>query len=504
MPFAPKHHTAPLDAVHKDILHLIAQTALSQQPEQLAELLRTAAEADASAVLLFHAPAHSAVAGGQVSLAVEALARAAAALTPGSVSAVEPLLAADDGRFKSALLAPVYRDDELCGALYLLYAREATLDEEARQTLLQAAAVGAAVIDRQRAAALAAARAEQFAASLVAAIKDPLIALDAGRTVVALNPAALELFEVSPAAAVGQPLEAVISSAELLGIIAAGTDSHQEWLAENGRAFMPYVEAVSSADGALAGWVVILNDITRFKRLIHNQSEFTRIVSHDLRTPMTSMKGFADMLAIVGDMNEKQKYFIEKILSGIVQMTKLVDNIQDAGRYDPETGFYELSRSPCDLCELVTRIANNHLIPAEKQELSLVVDTAPDVPIVNVDQTMVERAVTNLVDNAIKYTPNGRAVSIGVHRVDNQVIISVRDNGLGISPENQKLLFERHFRIARHEHRSIKGSGLGLFIVRSVAQRHGGRAWIESVDGAGSTFFMSIPLEGDNLISAPT
>lgn len=491
-----------LPTIESDLLWILAHAPQPEQLERLAELLRAAAGASVSAVILFRPPARLATAGGEVHLAVAALERAAAALPPGSVSAAELFLAAHDGRFAGALLAPVYRGDAVSGALYLLFDTAPPPGETASAPLL-AAAAAAAVVDRQREQAYAAARAEQFAASLVAAIQDPLITLDAKRAVVALNPAALELFGVLQDGAVGKPVEAVISSAELLQAVTGGAASQQEWLAADGRAFMPHVEAVRGSDDAPEGWVVILNDITRFKRLIRNQSEFTRVVSHDLRTPMTSMKGFADMLEMVGSLNERQKYFIEKILSGIIQMTKLVDNIQDAGRYDPETGFYELSRSQCDICELVTRIARDHLIPAEKQELALVVETAPDVPILNVDQHMVERAVANLIDNAIKYTPNRGTVKIGVCRSGGQVLISVQDNGLGISPENQKLLFERHFRVARPEHRSVKGSGLGLFIVRSVAQRHGGRVWVESVDGEGSAFFISIPLEGGNVGGAP-
>ncbi|PJF21648.1 MAG: histidine kinase, partial [Phototrophicales bacterium] len=110
-----------------------------------------------------------------------------------------------------------------------------------------------------------------------------------------------------------------------------------------------------------------------------------------------------------------------------------------------------------------------------------------------------ERAITNLVDNAIKYTPNGREIQIGVKRQDEKIIVSVKDNGLGISPEHQKLLFERHVRIPRKEHKRVKGSGLGLFIVRSVARRHGGNAWVESEEGVGSTFYISIPLNEENL-----
>ncbi len=238
----------------------------------------------------------------------------------------------------------------------------------------------------------------------------------------------------------------------------------------------------------------------RHEKLSRNQSEFIRIVSHDLRSPLTSVQGFSSMLSMVGELNSKQQHFVEKILSGIAQMTAIVDNIQDAGRYDPETGFYEMQRSPCDLAEMVQRIVESHLLPAEKQELTIRKQVTDDIPIIHADHTMLERAITNLVDNAIKYTPNGRHITISLYRVENEIVISVADSGLGISQENQKLLFERHMRIPRLEHKRVKGSGLGLFIVRSVARRHGGKAWVESEEGHGSTFFISIPLAGDNLL----
>jgi signal transduction histidine kinase len=149
---------------------------------------------------------------------------------------------------------------------------------------------------------------------------------------------------------------------------------------------------------------------------------------------------------------------------------------------------------------MVNRVVENHLVPAEKQELTISVVVSDDIPIVSVDGTMLERALTNLVDNAIKYTPNGGHIEVGIKREQDRIIISTRDNGLGISPEHQKRLFERHMRIPRPEHKRIKGSGLGLFIVKSVAQRHGGDAWVESVEGEGSTFYLSIPLEGPNLV----
>lgn len=233
-----------------------------------------------------------------------------------------------------------------------------------------------------------------------------------------------------------------------------------------------------------------------------NRHEFLRVVTHDMRSPLTSMHGFGSMLEseMVGDLNEKQTRFMEKIMSGIAQLTLQIDNVQDAGRYDPETGFYEMSRAPTDLIELVQKIVDSSLLPAEKQDLKLSFTADDSIPIVNVDSAMIERSVVNLVDNAIKYTPDGEKIDVYVQHVDDKIVIGVADSGFGINSENIDKLFNRHFRIHRQEHRRVKGSGLGLFIVRSVAIKHNGEAWVESIEGEGSTFFIRIPLTGDNLL----
>ncbi|MBZ0275188.1 MAG: PAS domain-containing protein, partial [Anaerolineae bacterium] len=340
----------------------------------------------------------------------------------------------------------------------------------------------------------------QLSMSLLTSIPDPLIVLDDEKRITLMNPAAETAFAVTLANVQNHALSEVIHASELVALVEEANQTLVEWTNEAGSTFAPRVTAVRNADGDIEGWILALRDITRFKRLNRNQSEFMRIVSHDLRSPLTSMQGFASMLEMVGAINEKQEHFVSKILSGITQMTSLVDNIQDAGRYDPETGFYELSRSQCDLTEMVNKIVENHLVPAEKQELTIHVKVSDDVPIINADPNMLERAITNLVDNAIKYTPNGGKIEVGVKRENEQIVVSVRDTGFGISKENQKRLFDRHVRLARQEHKRIKGSGLGLFIVRSVAQRHGGDAWVESEEGQGSCFFLGIPLSGANLV----
>mgnify|MGYP000564596831 CR=1 FL=1 len=322
-------------------------------------------------------------------------------------------------------------------------------------------------------------------------INDPILLVANDERIVDANNAANHLFDLqgvtNPTVTdLPDPLRALIRERKPL----------PEWILDDEHAFVPRYTLLTPDDRAETFSMLTLCDISQLKKLTRNQNEFIRIAAHDLRSPLTSIQGFANMLelGLVGILNEKQQEFIAKILSGVTQLTALVENIQDAGRFDPETGFYEMERAPCDLRELVAHVVADHLVPAEKGALTLMASIASDIPIVSVDANMIERAVTNLVDNAIKYTPNGGVVTVDLSKRDNDIIIAVTDSGLGISPENQKKLFQRHVRIARQEYKRVKGSGLGLFIVRSVAQHHGGDASVESTEGVGSTFSIRLPL----------
>ncbi len=327
--------------------------------------------------------------------------------------------------------------------------------------------------------------------SVLTAVPDPVLIFDADWRLWSANPAAEALFGYVE----GKTLAEIAQSDELVAF-AQGGKPLAEW-GKSGKTYLPICQPIGDAPD---GWTLVLRDISRIKKLNQNQHEFIQVVSHDIRSPLTTIRGFTEMMSAIGEFNDKQKYYADKVQSGITQITALVDNIQDAGRFDVETGFYVMNRSPVEMREMVTRIARSQLIPSDKPELSISSSVADDVPLINADKLMLERAVTNLVDNAVKYTPNGGKIEALACVRDGSVVVSVRDNGPGISPENQKLLFQRHVRLPRKDRRRISGSGLGLFIVKSVAQRHGGDAWVESVENVGSTFSFNIPLKGANLI----
>lgn len=398
-----------------------------------------------------------------------------------------------------AVVCKIRQDSELLGVLWLTVEPGYALNGDDHDTLA-AVVDGLALVTTRDLAQRRSERAEQMTRSLLDGNTDPLLVFDGDWRLEVMNPAAEKFFGVTTAAMHGKTLRDIVQSDDLVAF-AEGKLSLNEW-SRGDSVFVPRVQQLTDKRGQPAGTILCLRDITRFKRLIQSQHEFLRVVSHDVRTPLTSIGGFAAILGTVGEVNDKQELFVEKILNGVTQITNLVDNIQDAGRYDVETGFYEMSRSECDLRTIVTRIVNNHLLPAEKQELTLTCAVEPDVPIINADPTMLERGIANLVDNAIKYTPNGGKIDVLVSTLNGDVVISVRDNGFGISPENQKRLFQRHVRIVRQEHKKVKGTGLGLFIVKSVAQRHGGDAWVESRENVGSTFSFNIPLKGANLPDA--
>lgn len=496
-------HKQDLAGLLREVLHIMATDSKSESSaSQLLKLAQTLTGAVGACLSLFDDPdTHVVVGEGEEWVGRRSVLRDLAQTMAPGVHVNQPLPTGLVVQYNGWLVAPLQVKDETKGVVWLSFPSQPALTESdlaAVNAIVDGLVIVATnlLLDGQRD------NADQLSMSLLMSIPDPLLVLDDEKRVMLLNPAAESAFNVVLAEMRGHPLADVIRATELVALVEEAQQTLTEWTNETGSTFAPRVTTVRNEDGEIEGWILALRDITRFKRLNRNQSEFMRIVSHDLRSPLTSMQGFASMLEMVGELNEKQDHFVNKILSGITQMTSLVDNIQDAGRYDPETGFYELSRSHVDLTEMVNRIVDNHLVPAEKQELTINIKTGDDVPIVNVDYNMLERAITNLVDNAIKYTPNGGIIEVGVDRRDDLVLVSVRDTGLGISSENQKRLFERHVRLARQEHKRIKGSGLGLFIVRSVAQRHGGNAWVESDEGKGSCFFLSVPLSGANLIGS--
>jgi signal transduction histidine kinase len=255
-----------------------------------------------------------------------------------------------------------------------------------------------------------------------------------------------------------------------------------------------YLATASSVmvEGRQIGRVCIMRDVTHFKELDSMKSEFVATVSHDLRSPLTLMRGYATMLEMVGELNEQQQGYVRKIISGVENMSRLVNNLLDLGRIEIGVGLQVEHVTVLDIIERVTSALQ---LQASQKNITLNVELPKDMPhAVDADQALLHQAVYNLMENAIKYTPNDGRVVIRTLSQPGYLIFAIEDSGLGISAEDLPHLFEKFYRGKQRETRAQPGSGLGLAIVHSVAINHGGRVWVDSVVGKGSTFYLQIPL----------
>jgi len=169
-----------------------------------------------------------------------------------------------------------------------------------------------------------------------------------------------------------------------------------------------------------------------------------------------------------------------------------VNNLLDLGRIEVGVGLQVENVSVLDIIERVTSTLQ---LQATQKNISLNVELPKDMPnVIQADQALLHQAVYNLVENALKYTPEGGSVTINASTMDNSLIFSIADNGIGVSPDDLPRLFEKFYRGSQREARAQHGTGLGLAIVRSIAERHGGRVWVDSKLGQGSMFYLQIPL----------
>jgi len=342
---------------------------------------------------------------------------------------------------------------------------------------------------RLRAAEVARQRLEAILASTL----DPVLVTDLENRLILTNPAARRALGIVSGSAEGLLNEHVISQPALRGLfqeLESGPKS-AEVAMPDGKVY--FVTASSLVmDGRPFERVCVMRDVTHFKELDALKSDFVSTVSHDLRSPLTLMRGYATMLEMVGALNEQQQRYVAKINLGVESMSRMVTNLLDLGRIDAGVG---LMVEKTNLMDILKAVMEPLQLNADQKNIELLQEAASDLPeAIEVDRALLQQALYNLVENAIKYTPENGSVALRVRNRPPGLLFEVQDTGIGIPPADLQRLFEKFFRGSQREARLQHGSGLGLAIVRSIAERHGGRVWVESVMGQGSTFFLSIPL----------
>ena len=253
-----------------------------------------------------------------------------------------------------------------------------------------------------------------------------------------------------------------------------------------------YISPVVSNGGRIAGAVVLLHDVSDWRRLERMRSEFVANVSHELRTPITAVKGFSETL-LDGAMNDPElaKQFLQIIHDESERLKRLVNDLLELSKI--ESGHTVFKHVPTDLVQLIERTVAKYRHQAESAGLTLRTELPARPVEFEGDADRVAQVLINLVGNAIAYTPAGGDVSVSVEETEQHAVMVVRDTGIGIPEEDLPRLFERFYRVDKARARRSGGTGLGLAIVKHIVEGHGGKVKVESTVGDGSTFRVYLP-----------
>ena len=251
----------------------------------------------------------------------------------------------------------------------------------------------------------------------------------------------------------------------------------------------------------VAAVIVILVAAERARRVSALKSEFVANVSHELKTPLALVRMFAEMLQsgrVASD--EKRKEYLEIIVRESERLSGLIENVLDFARVERGRDAYELEEG--DVGEAVTRAVAVYRYRAEREQVQIDVDIESGLPRAQIDERAIQLAVINLMDNALKYAPDGERITVSAARRGERIAVRVKDEGPGVAPDDRSRIFERFVRgdgassTAEKKGRSpVRGSGIGLALVKHIAESHGGKAWVESELGHGATFIFTIPSE---------
>jgi PAS domain S-box-containing protein len=262
----------------------------------------------------------------------------------------------------------------------------------------------------------------------------------------------------------------------------------------DGRTFYANLSSVSAANGEVIGWVATMQDVSHFKELNELKSDFVNAVSHDLRSPLSGILIATHLLPQLGPITDAQRELIDTVETRVKSMGALIDDLLDVGKIEARI---DLDMEPSPVTPLINEVTHAFLPMAREKAIQLNIYLDKDLPLVMANTIRLRQVMSNLVGNAIKYTPHEGKVTVRAFQQENELRIQVIDTGIGIPAADQPHIFEKFYRV-RGEHGSdIKGTGLGLALVKGIVDKHGGHIWLESVLGEGSTFTVALPVYTD-------
>ena len=322
-------------------------------------------------------------------------------------------------------------------------------------------------------------------------INDGVMIFDEDNVVMLVNPAMCRTFGLNAQEAIGSPVLDVLTHPDLVDLL---KQPHVQNV-------MRYHE-VSFPDGRVGnaqlspiyevGYALTMQDITDLKEVDRVRSEFIHTVSHDLRSPLTSVIGYTELVERAGSLNDNQREFLKRIQESVQHITSLINDLLELGSI--EAGL-DTRREYVQVDGILNYTLEMLQGQIKAKHIKVQTDLTPALPALRANPVRLRQVLDNVVGNAIKYSYDQGDVNISMRAEDEQIIIQVTDNGPGIPVKDQAHIFDKFYRGSNIS--SHAGSGLGLAIVKSIVEAHQGRMWVESIVGKGSTFFIILPVTAE-------
>jgi signal transduction histidine kinase/DNA-binding response OmpR family regulator len=413
------------------------------------------------------------------------------------IASKRPLVVGDDARWqkiktaylvKSLIYVPLVAQDNTLGVLSVVNRFKNSIFDAKETRILSALADYAAMAIHNADLYSQTDSDRNQLSTILSQTGDPVLVVDIQGKVQLVNEAACSALDLPRGDLLQQPLQALTGNQDLLAFLnrphGFRFNRYGEITVDDGRIFNVNVTLIEGV-----GHSIVMRDITQLKELDQLKSEFVSVVSHDLRSPLTAILGYIQLLERAGPLNETQKEFVTRVQQNVSNITSLITDLLDLGRL--EAGL-DLTLTECLAGEILQELVAELQPGLDGKQLILHLNLPESVAPVLGDRNRLHQAFSNILTNAIKYTPECGEISVELVEQDGQAIVRISDAGLGIPPADQPYIFDKFFR-ASNVGDSSEGTGLGLSIVKSVVERHYGRIWVSSEPHKGSTFTIVLP-----------
>lgn len=317
---------------------------------------------------------------------------------------------------------------------------------------------------------------------------DGVLVLDDDNRLLMANPIAHSALDLPDGSLKGMDAHELITQADLVDLLEGGgriSSNRVELTVSDGRIFSTELIPVEGV-----GSVITMHDITSLRKIDHIKNDFVSTVSHDLRSPLTAILGYAELIERAGPVTDMQREFIGRVQSSVHNITRLVDDLVNLGRI--ESGF-DTRKEVIYLDQIIRYSVEGYKNALSTKNLQIQLSLADELPFISGNPVQIRQMVDHLLDNAIKYTHAGGSIHISLNVEEGQMILQIRDSGVGIPPVDLPYIFDKFYRASNAAPES-SGTGLGLAIVRSIVEAHQGRVWVDSTLGQGSVFTIVLPI----------